>query len=321
MSERQKIGVVVIGRNEGERLKCCLRSIPTGLTTVYVDSASTDGSVEHARSLGTHVVELDLAVPFTAARARNEGAARLLSLKPDVAFIQFVDGDCEFETGWLSAAKEFLTIRPDVAVVCGRRSERFPEASFYNALADREWDTPVGEAASCGGDAMLRALAFREVGGFDAAMIAGEEPEMCSRLRTAGWKIWRLDCPMTVHDADMHRFRQWWLRTVRGGFGYAQVWDRTRLTPRPLYARSLARALFWTLGVIVLAILLASLFGPRALLAAPIIWFVQWVRLSMRTDPREAGLLVVGKIAETVGAGRFLMSRLRGRRSGTIFYK
>ena len=54
MTEHCPIGVVVIGRNEGERLKRCLNSIQSQHSgpVVYVDSGSTDGSADYARSVG-----------------------------------------------------------------------------------------------------------------------------------------------------------------------------------------------------------------------------------------------------------------------------
>src|SRR5215472_6326791 len=126
------IGVVAIGRNEGERLRRCLESVVRQAdAVVYVDSGSTDGSVALARSLGVETVELDLSIPFTAARARNAGLRRLLEVDPAVEFVQFVDGDCEIVPGWLERAAEELATRPDVAIVCGRRRERFPQASAY----------------------------------------------------------------------------------------------------------------------------------------------------------------------------------------------
>ena len=76
-----------------------------------------------------------------------------------------------------------------------------PEASVYNRLCDFEWDTPVGDAEACGGDFLARAAAFGSVGGFDERMIAGEEPELCYRLRRGGWRIHRADHAMTLHDA------------------------------------------------------------------------------------------------------------------------
>ena len=183
----KQVGLVAIGRNEGQRLRQCLVSATDKVArVVYVDSGSTDGSLELARSLGADTVELDLSIPFTAARARNEGFARLLELAPDIEFVQFVDGDCEVVDGWIDRAYNELAAKPEVAAVCGRRRERYPEASIYNQLCDIEWDTPVGETKACGGDSMMRASAFQQVEGFNPALIAGEEPEMCVRLRQKG---------------------------------------------------------------------------------------------------------------------------------------
>ena len=153
MLHLKRIGLVVIGRNEGERLRQCLLSgIGKVAHIVYVDSGSTDGSIELARALGVDVVELDLSTPFTAARARNAGFAHLLQKDAQLEFVQFVDGDCEVVEGWIGSALAQLEAQSDVAVVCGRRRERFPEQSIYNRLCDMEWDTPIGEAKACGGD-------------------------------------------------------------------------------------------------------------------------------------------------------------------------
>ena len=213
-----RVGFVAIGRNEGGRLETCLSSARAQrLAMVYVDSGSTDGSVTLARSLGADVVELDLSIPFTAARARNEGAARLVANHPEIDFIQFVDGDCELNATWITTALIEMTAKPQAAVICGRRRERFPDATVYNKLCDLEWNTPIGKAKSSGGDALIRRSAFEQVGGYNPSVIAGEEPEMCVRLRAAGWEIWRVDAEMTLHDAAMTRFGQWWKRNVRAG--------------------------------------------------------------------------------------------------------
>lgn len=316
------IGLIAIGRNEGERLKRCLRSVPSGIPVVYVDSASTDDSVAFARSTNAIVIELDMTLPFTAARARNEGLRELLRIHPDITYVQFVDGDCEIETGWISRAADFLSTNENVASVCGRRRERYPDASSYNRMCDEEWNTPVGLAKACGGDALMRMKALQEVGGYDAAMIAGEEPELCQRLRSAGWQIWRLDAPMTIHDADMHRFGQWWKRAVRSGFGYAQVYNKTRASGGDqLYRREIVSALFWTIGIISLALISGIAFGTVGLVIAPFIWAVQFARLALREGPAKGFHLLLGKIAETQGAFRFFLGHLRGRKQGAIYYK
>lgn len=317
-----RLGTVVIGRNEGERLQRCVRSIPSGVPVVYVDSGSSDGSVSFARGQGAQVVQLDLSIPFTAARARNEGFERLLASCPDLEFVQFVDGDCEFETGWLDVSVLALDDNVSLAAVCGRRRERYPDASFYNRLCDEEWNTPVGEARACGGDVAMRVRAFRDVNGYDPRIIAGEEPELCNRLRAAGWRIARIDAAMTVHDADMHSARQWWLRAVRSGFGYAQVWQKTAAAGgEPLYGRELLRALAWTAGVPLFGLALAVVLGPIGLLAIPVLWSALVVRLAGRLGIRKAAMLSVGKVAETWGAMRYLLTTLRRTRQGAIYYK
>lgn len=215
-----RAGVVAIGRNEGERLKRCLQSLRGCADIVYVDSGSTDGSVSFAKSIGAHVQELDLSQPFTAARARNKGFQRLLEVNPGLEYVMFVDGDCQVRDSWLDAALPKLAEDESLAVVCGRRRELFPERTLYNFLCDIEWDTPVGEASACGGDAVYKVQVFDQVGGFNDGFIAGEEPELCFRIRQQGFRIQRLDEEMTLHDADMTKFSQWWKRCKRSGYAY-----------------------------------------------------------------------------------------------------
>jgi cellulose synthase/poly-beta-1,6-N-acetylglucosamine synthase-like glycosyltransferase len=319
-------GIVLIGRNEGERLIAALSSVPCHVPTVYVDSASTDGSVIEAKRAGATVVELDMELPFSAARARRAGYFALCRTHPNLEFIQFVDGDCTLDPAWLPRALVEMRARPEVAAACGRRRERMPEVSIYNALIDVEWDTPIGDAEACGGDALFRRAAYEAVGGFDPALIAGEEPELCSRLRVAGWTIARLDAPMTVHDAAILRFGQWWRRAVRCGFGYAQIWSVTRSRPIVLYGRNLARALFWANLLPAAALVATPIF-----LAAPValigIYLVQIVRTALRSSLptrlawANALLSVVGKFAEAWGVLRFARVALFGGSRSNVYSK
>ncbi len=216
------VGVVTIGRNEGERLRVGLEALRRlGVPVVYVDSRSTDGSPELARSLGAEVVVLDESRPIGVPRARNEGFERLLGLQPGIRYVQFVDGDCELLEGWLERGRAVLEERPEVGLVTGRRRERYPNRSIYNQLADLEGDMPIGEIAGSHGDFMIRVSAFRQVGGFDEAVLVSEDCDLCLRLRRLGWKLSRIDHEMTLHDLGILRFRQWWLRAVRTGYGYA----------------------------------------------------------------------------------------------------
>ncbi len=321
-------GVVAIGRNEGDRLRRCLESaLRDADRVVYVDSGSTDGSLEMAHHLGAGVVELDMSVPFTAARARNEGFRRLRELAPGLDYVQFVDGDCEFVAGWLGKARSFLDGRADVAVVCGRRRERNPERSVYNMLCDIEWDTPVGQAKACGGDAMMRATAFENVGGFRPDLIAGEEPELCVRLRAAGWKIWRLDEEMTLHDAAMLRFGQWWKRTTRAGFAFAEGANLHGMPPERHWVRESRSAWLWGLGLPLIAIL-AAVASPMFGLLIMAVYPLQVLRLAAkggRSTAREnawrALFIVLGKFPEMLGQMRFFMRRATGGQGRLIEYK
>lgn len=318
------VGAVVIGRNEGARLQACLGSIPAGVRTVYVDSGSTDGSREVALAAGAQVVALDLARPFTASRARNEGFAALLAARP-VDLVQFIDGDCTLDPGWISAAAAFLAAHPQAVVACGRRRERFPGATVYNRLCDWEWDTPVGRALACGGDALMRARAFAVVGGFDPRLIAGEEPELCVRLRAAGGEVWRLDAAMTLHDAAMTRFGQFWQRARRAGHAGAEGAALHGARPERLGVAPTRRALLWGLALPLGALGGAALVSPWALLLL-MAYPAQVIRLARRYGPGRVGweraaLLTAAKFPEMLGVAEYHLRRLAGRPKGLIEYK
>lgn len=321
------VAVVAIGRNEGERLRACLGSvINAAALVVYVDSGSSDCSVALAHSLGAHVVELDMSVPFTAARARNVGWRRVRDLNPDLLLVQFVDGDCAVVDGWIKLAHDFLSEHPGVVAVCGRRRERHPERSVYNLLCDLEWDAPVGETRACGGDVMLRVAALEAVGGYRDSLIAGEEPELCVRLRAAGWCIWRLKAEMTAHDAAMTRASQWWKRSMRTGFTYAEGAHLHGAPPERHCVRESRRAWVWGLGLPAL-VTAGSLFSSPWWLAGLAIYPMQVLRLyAGSTGPAKgralrAVFLVLGKFAEVAGQLKFFALHWSGRKAHLIEYK
>lgn len=301
-----KLGAVVIGRNEGERLIAALDALQGQVAElVYVDSGSSDGSVEAAGARGAQVILLDAEAPFTAARARNAGLA---ALSEEIDLVQFVDGDCEIRDGWLETAQAFLARTPEAAVVCGRRRERRPRASLYNAQIDREWDTPVGEAKFCGGDAMMRRAALRDVGGFRDDLIAGEEPELCLRLRQAGWHIHRIDAEMTWHEADIMRLSQWWRRARRAGHAFAEGAALHGASPEKHWVAERNRAILWG-ALLPLAILLASLLLTPWFLTLVLIYPLQVLRLAPRYGLAWAFLTTLSRFPEAQGALGFLLSR------------
>ena len=323
-------GFVLIGRDEGERLRRCLASVVrTGCPVVYVDSGSRDGSVAAAQAVGATVVALDMAQPFTAARARNAGWRRLLQDHPGLQQVHFLDGDCELVDGWLPLAEQALAADPPLAVVCGRRRERHPEASVFNRLCDIEWNTPPGPARACGGDALVRVEALTATGGYRDELIAGEEPELCVRIRAAGWGVRRLDADMTWHDAAMSRWGQWWQRTKRAGHAFAEGAALHGAPPERHGVAQRRRALLWGL-LLPTAALLPALTGAHASLLLLLAYPVQVLRLALRPDAAtraadaawlRAFFLVLGRFPEAAGVLLYHWRRLLRRRSTLIEYK
>lgn len=314
-SSDHPIGFVVIGRNEGERLARSLASIaPVSNRIVYSDSNSTDGSLALAKSMGALTVIAE-GSPMTAARGRNIGFEALRKHFPECDLVHFIDGDCVIEPGWVEKAARFLCENPKAAVACGQRFEAHPDASFYNRIIDDEWNTPVGRTLACGGDALMRVDAFEQVGGFRSALIAGEEPDLCTRLREAGWEIWRLDAPMTRHDAAIHSLSQWMGRAARSGYGYAQVWSASRNSSDRPYGREMASAFAWV-ALIPAAILFVALVArqPLLLLAIPAVSVLQIARIAARKGIgsafswKYASLMMFAKLGEAKGILKYFLT-------------
>jgi GT2 family glycosyltransferase len=271
--------------------------------------------------MGAEILSLDMSKPFTAARARNSGFRRLSSLDTRLEFVQFVDGDCELVEGWLDAAAGFLRRHPRHAAVGGRTRERYPERSLFNQLCDWEWDTPVGEATTCGGNAMMRVSAFRAVNGFRETLIAGEEPELCVRLRQAGWTIYRLDAEMVLHDAAMMHVGQWWRRTVRSGHAFAEGAWLHGASPVRLWLRETRRAIAFGAVIPVLVLLAGLTLNPWVLLGFAI-YPMEVARVAIRLGSWRRGLfLVLGRFPECWGVLKFHTARMRGAHCVLIEYK
>jgi glycosyltransferase involved in cell wall biosynthesis len=326
LNDCMDLGVVIIGRNEGERLRRCLESVSRGAAVVYVDSGSTDGSAQWARNHGADVIELNMRIPFTAARARNAGFRRLRAMAPDLPYVQFVDGDCELTKGWPEHAMSFLDARGDIAVVCGRLRERYPEQSIYNWLCEREWNRPPGEVDACGGIAVMRVNALEAVGGFRDNLIAYEEPELCVRLQAAGYRIWRLDFEMAVHDAAMTHFGQWWRRALRVGYGVAQCDYLYGATPQRHWVWQSRRAWLWGVSLPLACLVIGLAFEPWGW-AAWLIFPLQILRQTMRNpgQAKERALLalfqLLARFPEACGQIKFMRDRLFARQARIIEYK
>lgn len=323
------VGVVIIGRNEGERLQICINAISgKNYHIVYVDSNSSDDSVAFVRSQGYDVLELDMSIPFSAGRARNEGYRFLLRKFPNIDFLQFVDGDCEICEGWIEKAQTHLLNQPELAAVCGRRKERYPDKTIYNYLCDIEWNTPIGITNATGGDFLCRKDALIQADGFNPQVIAGEEPELCFRLREQGWQIERLDLDMTLHDADMTTLSQLIKRFERSGHAFAQGFYMHGNSPERYNLKEVVRILFWSTALPIFILFTAIIIGPTGfvlLLIYPLkilqIYLTQLPKESTKVRLAFSASMIFGKFAQAKGIVSFLWKLIRKKDFQIIEYK
>jgi glycosyltransferase involved in cell wall biosynthesis len=273
------ISIVIIGRNEGDRLASCLQSVDSiraEAELIYVDSASADRSSQVASDFGAQVIVLHGGIQ-TAARARNAGWQRALA-----PYVLFLDGDTILNQGFPAAALKVLESEPSIAAVWGHRRELYPEHSLYNRVLDLDWIYPAGTTDYCGGDVVMRRSAIAEIEGYDPSLIAGEEPELCRRLRARGYRIMHIDFPMTRHDLNMMRFSQYWRRAERAGHAYAEISDRFRGSADPMWLqesnRNLLSGVFW-IGWLPVALMLGALKS---------LWIIPWLSLLPLLSARSA---------------------------------
>lgn len=277
-----RVSVVVIGRNEGERLLRCLASVRAAnwaeaVELIYVDSASSDDSVAAAARFCDQVVSV---VPLhpSAALGRNAGW-RVAGGE----FILFLDGDTVLAPNFITDALAAMS-DASVAAVWGHRREMDPGQSLWTAVMDLDWVYPPGFTDYCGGDVLMRRAVLAQVDGFDETLIAGEEPELCRRIRAQGWHILHIDCAMTGHDLAIRQFSQYWRRAVRAGHAYAQVADRFSQSDDPLW-RDVVRSnrikgSFWVAWL--LLTLLAAALSPTALFCLLALLIAISVRTAIR---------------------------------------
>lgn len=252
------VSIVVIGRNEGERLTRCLRSIhhmhhgDFHYEVIYVDSDSRDDSILRAEQENAQVIRVKPERP-SAALGRNAGWRAACA-----PFILFLDGDTILDPHFVSKALKAFD-DPEVAVVWGHRREIHPEHSLFNRVLDLDWIYAPGITEFCGGDAMIRTDILKKIDGFDASLIAGEEPEMCQRIRAHGGKILHIDAPMTGHDLAMTCWKSYFKRAYRAGHAYAEISSRPTASQPPLWREDSHRNLIR--GSILLIMCLSALVG------------------------------------------------------------
>lgn len=269
LNEPLTVSVVIIGRNEGQRLTKCIQSVQSAdwkehsYELIYVDSNSSDGSLQNAKELGANVAKLDDPSP-SAGKARNLGWR--MAKAP---LILFLDGDTQLHPNFVNHALSVLK-DPEICAAFGRLKEVHPEKSIYIRVMDLDWVFPIGKTLFFGGNVLVKRCAIAGVDGFDPTLKAGEEPEMCARLRAGGWKIEHIDVPMATHDLAITTFKAYWLRAYRSGIAYAEVAERMRVRGDPLWQHDAKRdfrhgllftftpIVMWVHPLVTLAVLMAA---------------------------------------------------------------
>lgn len=319
------LSVVVIGRNEGTRLQRCLASIqrmnrPGEIEIIYVDSASVDGSPALAASMGAKVISVQPSRP-TAALGRNAGWRA-----SSAPFVLFLDGDTILDPGFVNGALPHFDAA--TAIVWGHRRELAPGESIYNRTLDLDWIYPPGITEFCGGDALMRRAVLEAVNGFDDTLIAGEEPEMCRRIRAAGWQIRHVDLPMTGHDLAMTKWSQYWRRATRAGYAYAEVSERFRGSGLPFWEKDAQRNRHR--ATVLVAMAAVALTGTWPALAVLGLWSALVVRTAAKTRWKSPSLVTrllygmhshLQQIPIFIGQLQYRKDRRSGRLRGLIEYK
>ena len=328
----QIISVVVIGRNEAARLERCLASVTSmdcqdfETEVIYVDSGSTDDSVALAERAGAKTVVLTVAHP-TAALGRNAGWRLAKG-----SYVLFLDGDTVLDPRFV--VQSLPDFGRNTAAVWGHRRELYPNASLYQRVLDLDWIYAAGESEFCGGDVLFRREVLERVKGFDANLIAGEEPELCRRVLEIGYVIQHVDRAMTGHDLSITRFGQYWRRAKRAGHAYAEVSERFAESSNPFWLResrgNRSRALLLVLTAVlacVSAIVLGS-FWPLTLWIASLCIVVVRTASKARWKTKSWNLLLIYAIHSQlqhipiyVGQLQYQLKRRSGRRTGSFEYK
>jgi GT2 family glycosyltransferase len=331
MAWDNRIGVVVIGRNEGARLRRCLDGlVQQQLPFAYADSASSDDSVAQAKLRGGSVVALDNSKPMSAARGRNEGFAALHMAMPELKYVMFLDGDCELDSHFLGKAQQVLDGDDQVAAVVGTLRERAPEASVYNRICDFEWNGPPGDSLYFGGIVLQRVSSFVATGGYDATLIAGEDPDLACRVRLLGSRIVRIAAPMALHDVDMHQFSQWWKRARRTGFAYEDGAHRRGGAPLFHWQREVRSNWLWGAVLPLAGIVLSIWTGGLSLVVVVVLYVVLFAKITRYA--RGTGLAgkhaleygffsTITKVPFAIGQAQSWLDRRRRTKTTLIEYK
>jgi glycosyltransferase involved in cell wall biosynthesis len=217
------VSVIIKALNEEERIAATIESAlravaAVGGEVVLADSCSSDRTVELAMKYPVRIVQL--AHP----NERRCGVGPQLGYQhSNGEFIYIVDGDMQMLEGFLEEALDVLARQPDVAGVGGRVVELNTESLEYVAREERvAAHRQAGIVDRLDGGGLYRRSAIEAAGYFsDRNLHSYEEFDLGVRLRSLGWKLWRIPRGAVNHfghDAPPYRLlmRRWRTHYVCG---------------------------------------------------------------------------------------------------------
>jgi len=200
-----ELSVILISKNQEWNVDRLIRSVLdetsdiTDREVVLVDSASTDRTVDVASAYPITILRLHADQHLSAAAGRYIGYKNTSG-----GLVLFLDGDMELCSGWLRRAMAVMDRRTDVAVVSGSWLDLPRDAQRDNK--DHSGFSPTSEeeedVRSVGGAGMFRRTVLEQVGPFNPFLYSDEEPELCLRIRHAGYRVIKLWYPISYHYSD-----------------------------------------------------------------------------------------------------------------------
>lgn len=204
MTEIQ-LSIVLIAKNLEWNIARLIESVQANATAlepyeiIYVDSASTDRTVEIACQYPVGVYRLPPENQLTPAAGRFTGFK-----KAKGKLLLFLDGDQQLWPGWLEKGLRILDANPDVAGVTGvevfLKPDQKPED--YTGPGPETFDDRYFQVRQTSGPALFRRTVLEELGPYHPFLYSEEEPEMCLRFRSHGYRLLRTYHPIVFHYSD-----------------------------------------------------------------------------------------------------------------------
>lgn len=213
------ISFIIIGKNEGWRLQKCLQSISyvveqdaiANYEIIYVDSQSTDNSIELAKQYGAKTFLIT--GECNAAIARNIGAQEAIG-----GILFFIDGDMELFPGFL----------PKVLNENGKLKYPFMSGIFNDIVHDLDWNylhtsrrhkLQEGDADSVetttGGLFLIEHSLWDKVGGMDTRFKRSQDYDLGLRLSQMGYSLHRKAILLANHYMRQYTIRNDYVGNVK----------------------------------------------------------------------------------------------------------